>query len=108
MTSTTLPAPTPGYGWVWTGYRWEQHPVVAPPPQPSFGWTGYYSQQPVSTYFQAGHAGRPRRAVTRRAFNHSWHIGMSAKTLGIWLVTGYPLAYAWNRWGPEKAVTTWR
>jgi hypothetical protein len=60
--------------------------------------------QPVYVVQQA--AQFPRQAVTktRRPFNHSKHIMWTIITGGMWGI-GYLWLWAWNKYGPEKAVS---
>ncbi len=48
---------------------------------------------------------RVRVIKTRPPFNHAKHIALSGKTLLVWFVTGYPVAYLWHRFGPTKSVS---
>ena len=71
----------------WDGFQWTQHTTVAMP-------------HPITAVW-------PRQAITktRRVFDHSRHIKWTVLTLGVWGATGYPIMWAWNRYGPEKAVS---
>lgn len=97
----TLPTPYPGYTWVWLPF--EQRYAQVPVAQTLRGYARWDAELTQKLYT------RPtvRRAVTRPPFPHGKHIRWSAATLGVWLVTGYPLAYVWHRFGPTKSVTTW-
>lgn len=59
----------------------------------------------LQTQYRAG--GFPSRVITRPPFHHGRHLVLSAVTLGMWLPV-YAAAYAWHRFGPTKAVSTWR
>jgi hypothetical protein len=78
----------PAGQWYWTGQQWTW--VAAPVHV-------IHHQAPART----------RRAVTRPAFDHAKHIRRMVWTMGL-SIPWYMLAYAYHRFGPTKAVTTWR
>lgn len=43
----------------------------------------------------------------RRETRHGLHLVLTVLTVGVWGVTGWPIAWAWNRFGPRKATTTY-
>jgi hypothetical protein len=98
------------------GYNPSTHqPGVVPPP-PQQQWApqpppqAYYPrQQPAAPYPYQQQPVQPQYTgavtVTRPPFPHGKHIRWSVVTIGIWAVTGYPVAYLWHRFGPTKAVS---
>lgn len=48
------------------------------------------------------------RMVTkdRRETRHGLHLLLTLCTFGVWAVTGWPIAWAWNRFGPRRVTTT--
>lgn len=44
---------------------------------------------------------------TRHETRHGLHLVLTVLTCGLWAVTGWPLAWAWNVWGPRRATTTY-
>jgi hypothetical protein len=50
----------------------------------------------------------PRRTVTktRRQTRHGLHLLLTLCTFGLWAVTGWPIAWAWNRFGPRECTVT--
>jgi hypothetical protein len=74
----------------------------APPQQP---YAQPASQQPQYVVIQQG-GQFPSQAITktRRPFNHSKHIMWTVLTGGMWGF-GYLWLWAWNKYGPEKAVS---
>lgn len=43
---------------------------------------------------------------TRRQTRHGLHLVLTFCTFGAWAVTGWPLAWAWNRFGPRERTVT--
>lgn len=91
-----------------------------PPTQPIVvalaGWADWDSgpmrdadrRLPVQPWAPAHQA---HRQVTkdRRETRHGLHLLLTLCTFGVWAVTGWPIAWAWNRFGPRRTtITTYR
>lgn len=55
-----------------------------------------------------GYPPAPRMQITkdRRETRHGLHLVLSILTCGMWAVTGWPIAWAWNRFGPRRKTVT--
>ncbi len=42
----------------------------------------------------------------RRPTRHGLHLVLTLCTCGMWAFTGWPLAWAWNRFGPRERIVT--
>jgi hypothetical protein len=42
--------------------------------------------------------------TTRKPTNHTLHLILTLLTCGIWAVTGWPAAWAWNTFGPRATT----
>lgn len=43
---------------------------------------------------------------TRRETRHGLHLLLTFCTFGLWAFTGWPIAWAWNRFGPRRVTVT--
>jgi hypothetical protein len=50
----------------------------------------------------------PQMSVTtqRKPTRHGLHLVITILTFGIWAVSGWPIAWAWNTWGPRARTVT--
>lgn len=55
-----------------------------------------------------GHGSFPMREVTKtkKRTSHGLHVFLSIITCGVWAITGWPIAWAWNTFGPRKKTVT--
>jgi hypothetical protein len=85
-------------------WPWEPRREVAVPVP---GWANYNSGPAFGGHplDQAQH----RRTVTksRRETRHGLHLLLTLCTFGVWAFTGWPVAWAWNRFGPRRVTTTY-
>lgn len=51
----------------------------------------------------------PRKVVTkaRHETRHGLHLILTICTGGVWALTGWPIAWLWNRMGPRRRSTTY-
>jgi hypothetical protein len=95
-------------------WPWEPptQPVRAVP-----GWTNWNSgpqyddRHQFAAAMAATYGPHPMDQVTkeRRETRHGLHLLLTFCTFGLWALTGWPIAWAWNRFGPRrKIVTTYR
>lgn len=51
---------------------------------------------------------RPNKMVTkqRKQTRHGLHLFLTIITFGAWGITGWPIAWAWNTFGPRAKTTT--
>ena len=43
---------------------------------------------------------------TRKPTRHGLHLALTICTFGVWAITGWPIAWAWNTFGPRAKTTT--
>lgn len=46
-----------------------------------------------------------QQILRRRPTRHGLHLVLTLFTCGVWAITGWPIAWAWNRFGPRDATT---
>jgi len=74
-------------------------------------WTSYNSGPALPGQLAA--AGRcdfdQRTVVTkdRRETRHGLHLLLTFCTFGAWALTGWPIAWLWNRFGPRRKTVTY-
>lgn len=82
----------------WDDYnraRWDQAVRNGMGPRPAFG------GHPADRY-------RHEIVKTRRETRHGLHLLLTMCTFGLWALTGWPIAWAWNRFGPRRVTDTRR
>lgn len=42
---------------------------------------------------------------TRHETRHGLHLTLTVCTCGLWAITGWPLFWLWNRFGPRRRTT---
>jgi hypothetical protein len=50
----------------------------------------------------------PQMSVTtqRKPTRHGLHLVLTILTFGGWAISGWPIAWAWNTWGPRARTVT--
>lgn len=83
------------------------HPGYDPRSDPGFVQRAGYPQYGYPTY-PAPPAPGQQVTKARRETRHGLHLVLTICTFGLWAFTGWPVAWAWNRFGPRaKTVTRW-